>query len=90
MSSPFDEISLKFLKKLKVNVIKIASGEVTNVPLIKEIGKMKKKVILSSGMCNMNEIKTALKSLISGGTKKKTSPFCTVTLNTQQQLLVLI
>ncbi len=71
MSSPFDEISLKFLKKLKVNVIKIASGEVTNVPLIKEIGKMKKKVILSSGMCNMNEIKTALKTLISEGTKKK-------------------
>ena len=46
MSSPFDEISLKFLKKLKVNVIKIASGEVTNVPLIKEIGKMKKSYFI--------------------------------------------
>ena len=71
MSSPFDEISLKFLKKLNVKFIKIPSGEVTNVPLIKEIGKLKKKIIISSGMCNLKEIKIALKILQSQGTKKK-------------------
>ena len=71
MSSPFDEASLKFLNKINVKFIKIASGEVTNVPLIQEIGKLKKKIILSSGMCNLKEIKKTLKILYSQGTKKK-------------------
>jgi len=71
MSSPFDEASLKFLNKINVKFIKIASGEVTNVPLIQEIGKLKKKIILSSGMCNLKEIKKTLRILYSQGTKKK-------------------
>ena len=67
-----DKILLKeFLKKIKVNLIKIASGEITNIPLLKKIGKSKKKVIMSTGMSNLKEIKKALNILIKNGTKKK-------------------
>ena len=71
LSSPFDQKSLDFLKKLNLKFIKVASGEITNIPLLKEIGRLKKKVILSSGMSNIKEINIALKVLISNGTKKK-------------------
>ena len=71
MSSPFDLKSLKFLSSLKVKHIKVASGEITNIPLLREIGKLKKKVILSSGMSNIKEIRSALKIITSQGTKKK-------------------
>lgn len=71
MSSPFDLESVNFLNKLKVKYFKIPSGEITNIPLLKKIGKLKKKIIISSGMSNLKEIKIALKTLISMGTKKK-------------------
>tara|TARA_B100000579_G_C22748226_1_gene812673 strand:+ start:223 stop:1221 length:999 start_codon:yes stop_codon:yes gene_type:complete len=71
MSSPFDIRSLEFLKSLKVKYIKVASGEITNIPLLREIGRLKKKVIMSSGMSNIKEIRSALKILTSQGTKKK-------------------
>ena len=50
MSSPFDVESLNLINKLHVKRIKIPSGEITNIPLIKNI-KMK-KVIISTGMSN--------------------------------------
>ena len=53
ISSPFDLPSIKLLKKLRLTHIKIPSGEITNYPYLKEIGLLKKKVILSSGMANL-------------------------------------
>ncbi len=50
---------------------KIPSGEITNLPYLIKIAKIKKKVILSTGMSNLKEIKDALNILISYGTKKK-------------------
>jgi N,N'-diacetyllegionaminate synthase len=70
LCSPFDIESAKFLKKLDEKIIKIPSGEITNFPLLVEIGKMKKKIILSTGMSNISEIKKALKILIENGTKR--------------------
>lgn len=70
MTSPFDEESLKILKKLKVKFVKIPSGEITNVPFLRSIGNMNKKVILSTGMSNLKEIKLAIEILIKGGAKK--------------------
>ena len=70
MSSPFDEISIDFLKKLNVSYIKIPSGEITNIPYLKKIGQLKKKIILSTGMSNLNEIKLAIKVLIKSGTRR--------------------
>ena len=57
--------------KIGIDIIKIPSGEITNIPYLEFIGKQKKKIILSTGMSNMSEIKSALKVLTSSGTKKK-------------------
>ncbi len=70
MSSPFDIESLNFLKRLNLNYVKIPSGEINNYPLIKEIGKLRKKIILSTGMANIDEINAAIKILKKYGTPK--------------------
>ena len=71
LSTPFDLKSIDFLKSLKMKYFKIPSGEITNLPYLNKIGKLKKKVILSTGMANMKEISGALEILVSNGTKKK-------------------
>lgn len=71
LCSPFDVESLGYLKKLKEKVIKIPSGEITNYPLIVQIGKMNIRVIMSTGMCNYKEIKDSINLLIKSGTKRK-------------------
>ena len=68
LSTAFDLKSLYFLRKLKLDFIKIPSGEITNYPLLKEISYSKKKILLSTGMATLNEIKAAL-----GVLKKKKS-----------------
>ena len=70
LSSPFDHDSIKLLNKLGLEIFKIPSGEITNLPYLIEIGKLDKKIILSTGMSNLDEIKSALKILIESGTKK--------------------
>ena len=62
LCSVFDLESLKITKKY-VNAIKVASSDITDIELIKEIAKTKKKVILSTGMANYREIKNTLKYL---------------------------
>lgn len=68
MSTAFDLESADFLKELGQEIFKIPSGEITNLPLLRHIGKFKKEVILSSGASNMSEISDALEVLISAGT----------------------
>ncbi len=63
LSTAFDLKSLNFLKKFKLDFIKIPSGEITNYPLLKKISKLKKKILLSTGMATIKEIKQALKVL---------------------------
>ena len=58
------------LNELKLQIFKIPSGEITNLPYLKHIGKLNKKIILSTGMSNMSEVKEALDILINSGTKK--------------------
>ncbi len=72
ISSAFDLDSLEFLiKDLNLKIIKIPSGEITNYPYLKRISKTKKKVILSTGMSNIKEIKQAVKILTSEKLPKK-------------------
>ena len=71
LSSPFDIKSINFLKKLKLNTLKIPSGEITNIPYLKKIASLNKKIILSTGMASLEEIKKAIKILITYGTNKK-------------------
>lgn len=63
IASVFGFESLKMINKLKINYIKIPSGEITNLPLIEKIGKMKKKIIISTGLSSINEIRKARKLL---------------------------
>lgn len=61
ISSPFDLMSAKFLvENLKISKIKIASGEITNYPLIEYLAKKNVPVIISTGMANLKEINDTL------------------------------
>ena len=70
LSTPFDLDSVSLLCKLRLSVFKIPSGEITNLPYLRKIGKLNKKIILSSGMAKLQEIDAALKILITNGTPK--------------------
>ena len=61
MFSVFDEESYKLINNLKPKYIKIPSGEITNYPLIKSLKNQKSKVIFSTGLSNLNEIKKCFK-----------------------------
>ena len=70
LSSPFDHESIELLKNLDLEILKIPSGEITNLPYLRHIGKLNKKIILSTGMSTIDEVKNALSILINSGTKK--------------------
>ena len=50
---------------------KIPSGEITNYPYLRYLGKLNKKILLSTGMAKFNEKNYAIKVLVKNGTKKK-------------------
>jgi N-acetylneuraminate synthase/N,N'-diacetyllegionaminate synthase len=64
LSTPFDNESVDFLDMIGVPIFKIASGEITNLPLLSHIAKKNKPIILSTGMATLGEIEEALKTLI--------------------------
>jgi pseudaminic acid synthase len=66
-STPFDHTAVDFLERMKVQLYKVASFEVIDIPLLKRIGKTKKPVIISRGMASMADIKQALKVLKTHG-----------------------
>ena len=53
LSSPFDLESIELLNELGVKIFKIPSGEITNLPYLRKIGRLKRKKILSTGMADM-------------------------------------
>jgi N,N'-diacetyllegionaminate synthase len=70
LSTPCVAEDLGFLIYLGMKRIKVSSGEITNVPLLSKIGKLKKEVILSTGMSELKEIKNAIDILVKSGTIK--------------------
>jgi N,N'-diacetyllegionaminate synthase len=71
LSSPFDEESIDMLVDLGVNIIKIPSGEITNLPYLRKIGRLNKRLIVSTGMAYLGEIEDVLRILTESGTKKE-------------------
>jgi len=71
LSTPFDHNSIDMLNDLKLTIFKIPSGEITNLPYLRHIGSLNKKVILSTGMADIGEIEDALNVLIKAGTTKE-------------------
>jgi len=70
LSTPDESTSADFLYDLQ-DIFKIGSGELTNLPYLRHIGKLKKKVILSTGMGDIRDIEDALSILMDAGTQKK-------------------
>lgn len=70
LSTPDEIPSANFLANLQ-DIFKIGSGELTNLPYLKHIGGLGKKIIMSSGMCTLEEIEDALNVLVKAGTKKE-------------------
>ena len=71
LSTPFDHDSIELLNNLGLEIFKIPSGEITNLPYLRHIGSLNKKVILSTGMADIGEIEDALDILIKAGTLKE-------------------
>ncbi len=76
LSTPFDIESIKLLSTLGMQVFKIPSGEITNLPYLREIAGQKKKVILSTGMSSMDEVKAAVDVLRRNGAEDITLLHC--------------
>ena len=68
LSAPFDLESIDLLKRLGLEIFKIPSGEITNLPYLRKMGALKKRLILSTGMADLDEIKDALDVLSEAGT----------------------
>lgn len=68
LSTAFDLESIDLLHSLGIELFKIPSGEITNLPYLKKIGALKKNVIVSTGMCVMEEIVAAVDVLVKAGT----------------------
>jgi N,N'-diacetyllegionaminate synthase len=70
LSSPFDLESVDLLAGLGLKVFKIPSGEITNLPYLRKVGALRKKIIMSTGMATLAEINAAMDVLLESGTKK--------------------
>ncbi len=63
LATAFEEESLKFLDTLKVDYIKVSSGEINNLPFLKLIKKTKKNILLSTGASTTKDVANALNIL---------------------------
>ncbi len=70
LSTPFDTVSVDLLVELGIERFKIPSGEITNLPYLRYIGRYGKPIILSTGMATLGEIEAALSILEKAGTQK--------------------
>ena len=77
LSTAFDFESIDFLNQLGMQVWKIPSGEITNLPYLIKIAKLNKKVILSTGMSTMREIEDAVNILKDHGASELIILHCT-------------
>ena len=71
LSTPFDHESIDLLCDLGLQIFKIPSGEITNLPYLKHIGSLSEQVILSTGMSTLEEVGDALNVLTNAGTLKE-------------------
>ncbi len=71
MSTPFDLVSIDTLEPLGMDYYKIPSGEITNLPYLRKIASKGRPVIMSTGMCEMDEIDAAIGVLEAGGMSRE-------------------
>ena len=68
LSTPFDFPSIDLLCRIGLDLFKVSSGEITNLPFLRKIGSLGKKIILSTGMSTLDEVRAALDVLVQCGT----------------------
>ncbi len=76
LSTPFDLPSIAFLNQIDVPFFKLPSGEVTNYPYLVAMAETHKDIIMSTGMCTMEEIRAAITVLEENGAGKITLLHC--------------
>jgi len=95
LSTPFDNKSIEFLDKLGMQVWKIPSGEVTNYPYLVKIAETHKPIIMSTGMCTLEDVEAAIQVLTMKGcgpitllhcTTEYPAPYAEVNLNAMETL----
>lgn len=70
LSTAFDRASLDMLLELGLDHVKVPSGEITNLPLLRQFGRTGTPVLLSTGMATLGEIEAAIEVLIQSGTPR--------------------
>jgi N-acetylneuraminate synthase len=70
-STAFDLDSLEYLHKIGLQMVKIPSGEITNLPYLRKAATLFRKVILSTGMATISEIKDAVSVFTNAGVHKE-------------------
>ena len=70
LSTGFDIESINLLSNLGQECFKVPSGEITNLPYLRHIGQLKKRIILSTGMSTLGDIEAAIEVLENAGTPR--------------------
>lgn len=97
LSTGFDIESVDLLVRLEQELFKVPSGEITNLPYLRYVGRLKKKVILSTGMSTLGDIESAIAVLEHAGTPRSNitvlhctteypTPMCEVNLRAMQSI----
>lgn len=76
-SSPFDKTSVDFLEEMEVPAYKIASFEITDIPLIEYVSSKGKPIIISTGIASLEDIELAVKTCLDAGNDKIALLKCT-------------
>jgi N,N'-diacetyllegionaminate synthase len=77
MSTPFDQDSSDYLSTLGMQIFKISSGELTNLPFLRHIAKYQRPIILSTGMGTLEEVRDAVAVIRAAGNDRITVLQCT-------------
>lgn len=85
LSTPFDIDSVRMLSDCGVSIMKVPSGEITNYPYLREIARTGKPVIMSTGMCELQEVKEAVQVLKENGSDEITLLHCNTEYPTPMQ-----
>jgi N,N'-diacetyllegionaminate synthase len=70
LSTAFDHDSIDLLTELNIPFYKIPSGEITNLPYLRHIGRLGKPIVISTGMATLEEVRSAMNTLLEYGTRK--------------------
>lgn len=77
LSTPFDEDAVELLEDVGVNAYKIPSGEITNKPLLQYIARKNKRMLVSTGMSTLEEVKKAVEWIEEMGNRNIVLFHCT-------------